>query len=59
MSVHWINSRKSDPRWIRKLAINGLGCVFTAAILVVTTTLKFWEGGWITVLLTSGVSCFA
>jgi amino acid transporter len=58
MSVHWINSRKSDPRWIRKLAINGLGCVFTAAILVVTTTLKFWEGGWITVLLTSGVIVF-
>jgi amino acid transporter len=58
MSVHWLQSRKSDPRWIRKLSINGLGCVFTAAILVVTTTLKFWEGGWITLLMTGGLIGF-
>jgi amino acid transporter len=58
MSVHWLNSRTTDPRWMRKLMINGLGCLFTAAILVVTTTLKFWEGGWVTVLMTSGVIAF-
>ena len=54
MCVHWLQSRKSDPRWMRKLMINGLGCVFTGAILIVTTTLKFWDGGWITVLMTGG-----
>jgi amino acid transporter len=58
MSVHWLQSRKDEARWLRKLAVNGLGCVFTAAILVITTTLKFWEGGWITVLMTGGLIGF-
>ncbi len=58
MTVHWFQSRRDDPRWMRKLLINGLGCLFTAAILVVTTTLKFWEGGWITLLMTGGVIAF-
>jgi K+ transporter len=58
MSVHWVQSRKSDSGWIRKLLINGLGCLFTGAILIVTTTLKFWDGGWITILMTGGVIAF-
>jgi K+ transporter len=58
MSVHWVQCRKSDPRWLRKLMINGLGCLFTGAILIVTTTLKFYEGGWVTVLMTGGVIAF-
>ena len=36
----------------RMLAVNGIGCVFTALILLLTVTLKFDEGGWITLLLT-------
>jgi hypothetical protein len=55
MSVHWWQVRKTEKRWKRKLAINGIGCSFTAAILVVTTTLKFTEGGWVTVVLTGGL----
>ncbi len=39
----------------RKLAVNGIGCIFTAAILVLTVSLKFNEGGWITVAITSAV----
>ncbi len=58
MSVHWLQSRRSEPQWIRKLIINGVGCLFTAAILVITTTLKFWEGGWITVMMTGGLIGF-
>ncbi len=58
MSVHWIRSRLSEPRWRRKLFVNGLGCLFTGAILVVTTTLKFWDGGWITLLMTGGLIAF-
>src|SRR5262249_11440388 len=38
-----------------KLAINGIGCSFTALILVVTVTLKFYEGGWVTILMTGGL----
>jgi amino acid transporter len=55
MSVHWWQSRKEEPRWKRKLFVNGLGCFFTATILVITTTLKFNEGGWVTVVMTGGM----
>jgi amino acid transporter len=61
MSVHWWQERASDPAWKRKLLINGLGCVFTAIILVLTTTLKFSEGGWVTIVITGGLIalCYA
>jgi amino acid transporter len=55
MSVHWWLERKTERRWMRKLAVNGVGCVFTASILVLTLTLKFDEGGWVTVLITGGL----
>src|SRR5262249_10719144 len=55
MTVHWWQSRKEERAWRRKLAINGVGCVFTAAILFVTLTLKFSDGGWITVAITGGL----
>jgi amino acid transporter len=55
MTVHWWQARAEEQHWIRKLAINGIGCTFTALILVVTVTLKFYEGGWVTVLMTGGL----
>jgi K+ transporter len=35
--------------------VNGIGCIFTALILLLTVSLKFHEGGWITVAITSCV----
>ncbi len=55
MSVHWWTSRKSEPRWKRKLAVNGVGCIFTFAILMLTLVLKFYEGGWVTVAITGAL----
>src|SRR5260221_14041422 len=55
MSIHWWTARNSEPLWIRRLAVNGIGCIFTALILMLTVTLKFHEGGWVTVAITSGV----
>jgi amino acid transporter len=55
MTVHWWQARAQERRWIRKLAVNGIGCTFTALILVVTVTLKFYQGGWVTVLMTGGL----
>ena len=55
MTVHWWQARHEEPRWKRKLLINGVGCSFTALILVVTVTLKFYEGGWVTVVMTGGL----
>jgi amino acid transporter len=61
MTVHWWQSRKSEPRWRRKLTINGIGCSFTGLILILTVTLKFDEGGWVTILMTGGMIaiCYA
>ncbi len=55
MSVHWWNSRKTERQWLRKLMVNGVGCVFTFSILTIMLLLKFDEGGWVTVALTGGL----
>jgi len=41
--------------------VNGLGLFFTTIILVVTVVIKFAEGGWVTLLVTSGfiLLCYA
>jgi hypothetical protein len=55
MSTLWWRERKREPLWKRRLVINGIGCLFTAAILGVTLGLKFNQGGWVTVAMTGGV----
>ena len=55
MTVHWWQVRAQEPNWIRRIAVNGVGCTFTALILLVTVTLKFYEGGWVTILMTGGL----
>ena len=55
MSVLWWRERHTEPLWRRKLLVNGTGCIFTALILCLTVTLKFDEGGWITIAITGGV----
>src|SRR5207245_5055511 len=61
MSALWWRRRREEPRWIRKLAVNGIGCLFTAVILMLTVTLKFQEGGWVTVAITGAViaACYS
>ena len=54
MCRHWWEVRKNETRWLRKLLVNGLGLSFTGIILVVTVVIKFAEGGWVTLLVTSG-----
>ena len=53
MCRHWWKIRHSERLWLRRLFVNGLGLSFTATILAVTVILKFAEGGWITLLVTS------
>ncbi|MBI2986457.1 MAG: amino acid permease [Deltaproteobacteria bacterium] len=54
MCRHWWEVRKQQGFWLRKLLLNGLGLMLTATILLVTVIIKFAEGGWVTVLVTSG-----
>jgi amino acid transporter len=60
MSTHWWKVRKIERGWAHKLLINGIGCAFTLSILLITLTLKFNQGGWVTILITSALvaMCF-
>ena len=52
MCRHWWEVRKSQPVWRRKLCVNGVGLTLTGTILMITVSIKFAEGGWITLLVT-------
>ncbi len=53
MVVHWWRERAVEPRWRRRLAVNGFGLVLTSFILCSLTVVKFGEGGWVTLLVTA------
>ncbi len=55
MVRHWWVARREVPDWHKKLAVNGLGMVLTGFILISTVVIKFDEGGWITLLVTSAL----
>ncbi len=53
MVRHWWLDRGRTKRWLGKLLINGTGLVLTSFILVSMVLFKFFEGGWITLLITA------
>jgi len=53
LSIYWLRNRRRKPHWRRKLIISAIGFVLCFGILVVTTFEKFYEGGWVTLLITS------
>jgi amino acid transporter len=53
MVRHWWQVRTTTPHWRRRLGLAALGTLVTGTILVVTSTVKFAEGGWITLLATA------
>jgi amino acid transporter len=59
MVVHWWRSRRTEPQWRRKLAINGVGLALTTFILISLTAVKFFEGGWATLLVTGALVAVA
>lgn len=52
MVRHWWIERNKLSSWRRKFAINSIGLVLTAFILVSIIIVKFTEGGWITLVVT-------
>jgi len=54
MVRHWWRVRREQRGWGHKLAINGTGLILSLAILAVTVSLKFFQGGWLTVVITGG-----
>ena len=52
MVRHWWLVRKECKHWFKKAFINGIGLSLTAFILVSVVVIKFFEGGWITIIIT-------
>ena len=61
MALHWLQVRKVERHWHRRLLIAVVGSIVTATILVVTVAVKFEEGGWLTLVATGLLiaTCFA
>jgi amino acid transporter len=55
MSRFFIRHRKTDPLWKKHLPVHLTGLTLCLTILVITTLEKFAHGGWLTLLITSGV----
>ena len=53
LCLYWIKQRKQGGRWIGRLMLSAVGLTVTASILVVTVIEKFFEGGWMTILITA------
>ena len=59
MVRHWWQVRKQSKEWIHKIIINGIGLGLTVLILVSVVIVKFFEGGWVTILITGSLIAFA
>jgi amino acid transporter len=55
MVRHWWKERATTADWKHKLAINGIGVALCGFILVSLSVVKFHEGGWVTLVVTSAV----
>jgi len=52
MSVYWVKHSK-DKGWFKHFMLSALGFLVTISILMITITEKLFEGGWLTILVTS------
>lgn len=55
MVRHWWQVRSTDTRWFRKLLVNGVGLSMTGFILITVVIVKFHEGGWLTLVVTTSL----
>jgi amino acid transporter len=55
----WLVRHKAGEKWIKGLTLNGMGLALTAFILVSVVVVKFFEGGWLTVVITTALVIFA
>jgi amino acid transporter len=55
MTIHWWQVRRAEGHWRRRLGLALLGTVVCALILVVTSAVKFREGGWVTLVVTGAL----
>jgi amino acid transporter len=51
MVMHWVNRRRTDPRWLLKAILNGVGAGAAGVVMLDIAVTKFMHGAWIIVLL--------
>jgi amino acid transporter len=59
MCRHWWGLRHENPLWVRRLALFAFGAVVCVGILITNVCMKLFEGGWMTVAVTSSVVAVA
>lgn len=55
LCVYWWRHRDRARNWPVRFALSAMGLTLTSSVLVITLMEKFTAGGWLTVLVTSGV----
>jgi amino acid transporter len=58
MVRHWWNTRKEQEHWHRRLVVAAVGTTVTGGILIATASIKFRDGGWVTLLATGVLIAF-
>jgi len=58
MCRHWL-THPGGGKWFGKFMVNSIGFLLTSAILIILVGFKFYEGGWLTLVITSGVVILA
>jgi amino acid transporter len=54
MVRHWWLVRREGGHWKRRMAVALTGTLVTSTVLVVTSVVKFTQGGWVTLIATGG-----
>jgi amino acid transporter len=52
MVLHWWQVRKTEAHWRRRFLLALVGTIVTGTILIITSVVKFGEGGWVTLVVT-------
>jgi amino acid transporter len=55
MVRHWWQVRREDSSWRWRLTINAVGFALTFSILVTLAVVKFFSGGWVTLVTTTAL----
>ena len=55
MARHWIQTRRDGTPWKRRFVLASVGALVCGTILCITSFIKFREGGWMTLLVTTGL----
>lgn len=53
LTIYWVRHRRRKPDWLSKFMVALIGFIVCFAILTITIFEKFYEGGWVTLLITS------